>query len=739
MGERLARVVRELAAILVAHAVGVIALSYCHHFTPAPTRQLWFILEFVTALLLWLPTRLFISRYLVAGFATLTPSVRWNLVGLSVGFGIFLVLWWGSPFADTLWLHRITWQQPLRVALQCSEMVLAGLIFAALALAVLALDRRLFPAMAVEEPTWSTPRIRLVDAGIFVALMAVVNAFTVWYVQQEQTVYYWDFMVYWNRTAEFAATLHNQNLGAIGTEFSQSVRNDDYGLTPAAPPAVVVAIFGDTRLVYQLAIVNLYLASVAVVVWQFVVRFVPAAGWFGVAVPLVVTLLCPICWMPLVRGYLDIGGVAIVIAILGIYLGRPVTQLRVSHVVTLITLLTLLALFRRWYCFFIVAFFLLAGIDATVAVIRGWYLGGWRAAKVAGRGFWSLGLIGVGLMFTLTTVATPWVHRVLTTNYADAYTAYKSDGSFGQRLGTPLSNCGWGQLIAVGIGLGVLVFCRDTRRAGLFVFLLSPIMLLHFLRTQDMGTHHDYLLLPMYLLIPSLAIVRLLGMSPHWLQGMVVLGITGLLGVSMNLIFWPTPLIEPSRLLPIVSPLRYPPLVRDDLLELRRLLRYVEQEAAAENGRGAVISSSPTLNTTTVQQANRSLQDSLIDARRVLPTQEVDRVNGFPTNLFRAPIIIVATPLQTHLTREEQQLVLIPTELLNQCKGVGRAFEKLPESFALSGGVRVNIYRRTRTITPEEFEDFCSLLKLVHPETASFYTPPGDIEDFLKVPTRPLN
>ena len=145
----------------------------------------------------------------------------------------------------------------------------------------------------------------------------------------------------------------------------------------------------------------------------------------------------------------------------------------------------------------------------------------------------------------------------------------------------------------------------------------------------------------------------------------------------------------------------------------------------AESGRIAVISSSPTLNTTTVHQANRSLQDSLIDARRVLPTQEVDRVNGFPTNLFRASILIVATPPQTHLYQEEQHLVLIPTELLAKCKGVGRAFEKLPESFALSGGVRVNIYRRTRTITVEEFEDFCSLLKLVHPETASFYTPPS--------------
>ena len=311
MSDRPARVVRELAAILLAHAVGIIANSYCHHFTPAPTRQLWFILEFVTALLLWFPARLFISRYLVPGFATRTPSVRLNLAGLSIGFGVFLVLWWGSPFADTLWLHRVSWQQPLWIVLQCSEMLLVGLIFAALALAVLALDRRLFPAMTVDERTWSTPRIRLGDAGIFVALMAVVNAFTVWYVQQEQTVYYWDFMVYWNRTAEFAATLHNQNLGAIGTEFSLSVRNDDYGLTPAAAPAVVVALFGDTRLVYQLAIVNFYLASVAVVVWQFVTRFVPSAGWLGVTVPLVVTLLCPICWMPLIRGYLDIGGVAV--------------------------------------------------------------------------------------------------------------------------------------------------------------------------------------------------------------------------------------------------------------------------------------------------------------------------------------------------------------------------------------------------------------------------------------------
>ena len=739
MSERPARVVRELLAICFAHAVGIIALSYCHHFTPAPTRQLWLILEFVIALLLWFPTRLLFSRYLAPGFAVLTPSVQCSLAGYSIVSGAFLVLWWGSPFADTLWVHRINWQQPIRIVLQCAEMLVVGVITATLSLTVLALDRRLFPPMSVEERSWPIRQIRLSHVGIFIALMAVVNAFTVWYVQQEQTVYYWDFMVYWNRTGEFAETLLSHQGLTIWSEFSQSVRNDDYGLTPALAPSVVVALFGDTRLVYQLAIVNLYLASVAVVVWLFVVRFVPSAGWCGAVVPLVGTLLCPICWMPLIRGYLDIGGVAIVIAILGIYLSRPVTQLRLSHVVILIVLFTLLALFRRWYCFFIVAFFLLAGLEASIAVVRGWLSDGWRAARVAGRGIWSLGLVGLGLVLTLTTVATPWVQRVVTTNYADAYTAYKTKEPLGERIETVLENCGWGQLIAVGIGLGVLVFYRETRRVGLFVLLLAPIMLVHFLRTQNMGTHHYYLLLPMYLLIPSLAIVRLLGSSPHWLRVVVVLGIAGIEGLSMILMFWPVPPIDRTLFAPVVSPLRFPPLVRDDLPELRQLLRYVDHQVTTENGAVAVISSSPTLNTTTVQQANRSLQESLFDARRVLPTQEVDRVNGFPTNLFRASIVIVATPPQTHLQQEEQQLVLIPADVLLNRKSVGRAFEKLPESFALSSGVRVHIYRRTRTITVEEFDDFCSLLKLVHHETASFYTPPSGLELFLHFPIRPLN
>ena len=722
-----ARPARELLAILFAHAVGVIAVSYCHHVTPPPTRQGWLLFEFLIALVLWFPARLFFARVFIPALVAQPSAVRRNLVAFATGFGVLLVLWWGSPFEDTLWLHRMSWQQPIRRLLQGAEMLVAGVLMATLGLAVVALDRRLFPATMVEEPSPPARPIRTVDVGLFIALMAVVNAFVVWYVRQEQTVYYWDFMVYWTRTAEFAATLRNQSLGAIGAEFSQSVRTDDYGLTPALAPSVIVALFGDTRLVYVLAIVNLYLASVAVGAWQVVARLVPSTGWFGAAVPLSVTLFCPICWMPLIRGYLDIGGVAIVLAVLGLYLRQPVTQLRLSHVATLVALLTVLALFRRWYCFFIVAFFLLAGADAAIAVVRG----GWRQAC---RGFWALGLVGCGLVGTLSVVATPWVYRVLTTNYADAYTAYKSPDPLADRIGTVLGNCGWGHLVAVAIGLGVLVCYRDTRRAALFVTLLAPIVLVHFLRTQDLGTHHYYLLLPTYLLIPSLAVVRLCGHAPIWARLLIVLGIVAVEGLGMTLMFWPDPPLDRSHVYPLASPLCYPPLVRDDLPELRRLLRYVEEQAVKERGTVAVVSSSPTLNTTTVSQANRSLQEALIDPRRVLPSQEVDRVNGFPTNLFRAAVVIVATPPQTHLTRAEQQVVVIPTELLVNHTGVGAAFEPLPEVFTLSGGVTVRVYRRTRAITGEEFEEFCGRLKAVHPETPSFFTPPDEVKPWLTGP-----
>lgn len=216
--------------------------------------------------------------------------------------------------------------------------------------------------------------------------------------------------------------------------FRAAAHGDEYSPIPAALPAVVVAAFGDTRLVYVLAVVNLYLAGFAAAAWLFVRRFT-RAGSLAVALPLVLTLTSTVGWGPVLRGYLDVGGAALATLALLAYLSRPAGRLRWTDVLLVAGLLAAMTLFRRWYSFFAVAFALCAGVDTGWAALRG----GWRKAV---RRVGPLALVGVWLVALLASFAFGWVYRAATTNYADVYAAYKLTNPLAERVWHIVGN--WG-------------------------------------------------------------------------------------------------------------------------------------------------------------------------------------------------------------------------------------------------------------------------------------------------------
>jgi hypothetical protein len=443
------------------------------------------------------------------------------------------------------------------------------------------------------------------------------------------------------------------------------------------------------------------------------------------AIPLLGILFAATVWVPLLRGYLDIGGAALATLVLLVYLNRPAGGLRWTDVLSLSILLAAMALFRRWYCFSVVAFLLLAGIDTGFATVRGWVRHGWRegirrAGPLALVGFWLNILVGV--------FATPWVRRVLTTDYADAYFAYKNLGSFGERVWAVVNNYGSIIVAAYILAFAVLAACRETRRVAFVVGGMPPVMLWHMLRTQDPGLHHCYLFLPAIVLLPSLLAARWLGGRPAVIRRSVV-GVLAAWGVAaMAVMFVPEARPLYRYLRPAVSRLYCPPMTRNDLPEFARMLRAADDAAAStRRGRVTIVASSPTINQTMFKAADRSLQRPLFAENRVLYTTEVDRVNGFPLAVFEADVVVVAWPPQTHLRPEEQQSIVLAAERIHSGTGFGRAFDRLPGEFNLEGGVTVSLYRRERPIEPTDLNEFVEQLRKDHPTCTELFTPPPGI------------
>jgi hypothetical protein len=158
-----------------------------------------------------------------------------------------------------------------------------------------------------------------------------------------------------------------------------------------------------------------------------------------------------------------------------------------------------------------------------------------------------------------------------------------------------------------------------------------------------------------------------------------------------------------------------PPLIRHDLPEIRRLLAALEDYDSRTGGTVYVLASSQVINSSQLSDANQSLGTNYKVTGRIVRSAEIDKRDGFPARLLNAEYVLVAVPVQYHLRPEDQRVIGIPAQALLMRRNIGKAFDRLQESFVLDDGVKVYIFRKVRPITQEELSDLERECERVYP------------------------
>src|SRR5262245_38826641 len=70
-------------------------------------------------------------------------------------------------------------------------------------------------------------------------------------------------------------------------------------------------------------------------------------------------------------------------------------------------------------------------------------------------------------------------------------------------------------------------------------------------------------------------------------------------------------------------------------------------------------------------------------SKRILTTRDVDKRDGFPRALLTAKYVIVASPIQYHVSPRDQRVVGIPEQLILDGRNIGASFVKLLYQFNL--------------------------------------------------------
>ena len=150
-----------------------------------------------------------------------------------------------------------------------------------------------------------------------------------------------------------------------------------------------------------------------------------------------------------------------------------------------------LILTRRWYMFWILAFYAVYVLAVLVGAVR---------RKTLGSTLKHMLLFGVPSAVIIVGALLPTFKTILTTDYADIYGAYYG-GGFGNNCLGQLRTQGLIWLVLCAAGLVWLLYCRSTRAQAFVAAAASLGAMVLFTRTQSLGDHQSLILAPFYLLM----------------------------------------------------------------------------------------------------------------------------------------------------------------------------------------------------------------------------------------------
>jgi len=301
-------------------------------------------------------------------------------------------------------------------------------------------------------------------AFLFMAVQFLAASF----VLAERTVYTWDCACFWTTAVKLARTA-GASLASAWEEILHSIRFDDYNLLHSVPQALLVHLFGTSRLVYVLGVIDLYALPGVFILFlicrRFASRLTPGMPRLPHLVVPAVILLFPFFWSPALKGYPGVGGVIPIFLIFHLYFDRPLPGLSWKRAAAIGLALAWLQLFRRFYSFWIISFALLVLLDGTAAYLQ--------AREDKGRVLLRVILLPAltGAVATAVVLPLAWdfILRVAATRYGDIYSAYRKTVGIAAFRELVEHWFGYLGLLVFLVSLTFLTLDRKTRRIALFL------------------------------------------------------------------------------------------------------------------------------------------------------------------------------------------------------------------------------------------------------------------------------
>ena len=547
-------------------------------------------------------------------------------------------------------------------------------------------------------------RFELFHGAVLIAVYLLLAICTTLQVNSRSFVYIWDYSNYTLLQYQAEAAFETGALAGLGhilstltedytsficlfTEFPFCLTEhtgDDYVLCQliSVLPTLLVALGGLTIKIGQLLPVRndkgFFLIGVSMASAFPLLRMAAALGqpdWFGLIFALIILLLT-----------LDFRFDA----------GEP------ARCVGIFFATAALVLTRRWYLYFIVAYYAVYAVTVLVSTIRLIPAGQGRRAADRLRRFITF---GAGSLAAILVLFWPVVQRILSYSYETHYAAYNV-GGLALELASQSFRLGPMYLPLVVCGV-VWAFVRGRGTVALQTLAVLAISLVLFTRVQNMGSHQSLLLMPGYFILMLLGVAALadtLNRLRYLKLGYWLFALAFSLSARLSPL---TTIALPDFLFDVITAdsvqefIQLDTLIydRSDIHQIEALARWIDRHCA--DGEFAyMIPHSMTYCPDTFKNVDlpeQPLEDKLSFGFGILGT------HAFPTDIFDAKYVITADPFPWCYEVSD-----VAQKLNNQFLALKDTYFTYETQFDMGNGTVFTVYRRIVPATRAEADAYLS-------------------------------
>ncbi|WP_169744623.1 hypothetical protein [Paenibacillus stellifer] len=538
-------------------------------------------------------------------------------------------------------------------------------------------------------------RLNKLDIICSFFVFILITAFVFAEVSRDRFVYFWDFGGYWGVTIE-----HSRNFFLFPSQMLHSlyisINESEYNNIIPTLLALPMKIMGESFVSYVLLILIMFVFPMALILSYCFCKLAKIDETIKLpfSVILLIILSLPMLYLPLFFGYLD-GVCLLAIAILWLTtLEINWYKLDFKKYFVIAVMLMLLILQRRYFAFFAVGFVAAMIIFILFKMIQEKD----RRFQILKYFIINISLPAIVSLGVLLVFFKGFLKQSLFGNFSIAYSAY-SIGNYTDNF--VITGKSMGLFICLLLALGVIIGAtkKELRPYAAMFFSSFGITQILFFRIQNMGIHHRYLLFSQILLLVLICTGWFYNRFFPKRRNLYIGAIVLLFLINSSYSFGFVPISKIGSIL--YSNESYRPKIRNDIAQLQLLDNDLKAMSDSSGAHIYVVASSSLLNDDILRKLY--LPDTLNYILTLDASSNVDLRDGFPSDFLTADIVVVADPIQYHLTPSDQQVVgILANEFLNNGI-IGDNFDFVKD-YTIEQNIKVKIFQKKTPFTKDELQ-----------------------------------